>query len=440
MKRKYILWMLLAFSLKLYSFEAVYITGSAFGGWTNDKPEVMTPLAEEGIFEWSGTLSAGEFKFLLRLNSWTNCLNAKTDKEVVVLGKLHEIVHVPNYYETGGDYPFVIEQSGPYRILVDTKAMTMQVEEAQVEVPELWVTGSALSGSFDKLIPDPSGVAGKYRYWGKLKSGELKILNSSSITSETVYYQPVGEDVDIYGEAAIKETPDGDAHGFTVVVPDNYLLYIDVSTKKARGLMFSRENLYIVGGATAAGWDCFAAIPLSKSETEPVYTYQGVLSIRESGEEPNLFKFLCQKNWGPNSYHPLTRDELILNSSEIVLNSSQDSKWAIAADQQGYYTIKINVFDETINAVFHGDNPPSGIQDMQSSGYTICQSGKSVRIEAEDDLSTSTALLYNASGKLVAKEVGVDGSFLLGDNLEPGVYILQLLSEKQMFTEKTIIR
>lgn len=90
--------------------EHVYITGDAVpSGWTNSSPEVMLKESN-GIYSWRGTISAGEFKFLKFINTWTSCYVAEVENAAVALNHEYDIVYEKNYNKLGNDYKFVIDE------------------------------------------------------------------------------------------------------------------------------------------------------------------------------------------------------------------------------------------------------------------------------------------------------------------------------------------
>lgn len=111
-------------------FNQVYITGAAMPcGWTNSSPEVMNKISR-GIYSWTGTLNAGEFKFLKFLNSWTNCYVATSASEEIALNSDHNIVYERNYNKLGNDYKFVISEDNANKkvtitLNLNTKKMTV---------------------------------------------------------------------------------------------------------------------------------------------------------------------------------------------------------------------------------------------------------------------------------------------------------------------------
>ena len=343
-------------SMNAATYSEVFITGSALPcGWTEHNPEVMTPVeGQSGVFTWTGRVVPGEFKFLLTKGSYINCFNAKTEEgEDIVLGTEHELVHVPNYNETGGDHPFKVTETALYSITVNTNTMNMVAAKLNEEM-EVWIIGSAVPGGSIKLEADREGVVGKYRYSGKLLSGDLKLSYTDDNTTVIKHLVPDLEDIDICGESGMKRTNDIDEPGWNVTVEDDYYkLKIDVASLNIKGEIHNVNELFIVGGATAVGWDAGNAIPMEKDINNPfVFTFTGCLRVNDSADDRNMFKLLLQKWWGPESFHPVTADEPIIGSSYITDNIADDYKWTIADNQQGDYRIVVNTFEETIEAEF----------------------------------------------------------------------------------------
>ncbi len=83
--------------------------------------------------------------------------------------------------------------------------------------------------------------------------------------------------------------------------------------------------------------------------------------------------------------HPFTQDASILTSKQVWYNGSEDNKWAINKD--GYYRIRINVFEETIEGEYLGAEEPDGIETIDN--------GKR-EMESDD-------AIYNLAGQRLSK-------------------------------------
>jgi hypothetical protein len=217
----------------------------------------------------------------------------------------------------------------------------------------LWITGSAVPGDTAILTEDPNQIAGYFRYHGELQAGEFRIMNTPTIQSNTIFYVPVLEDANVAGYYTMQATEDSNIPGWTVTIPDKYYkIKINAPAKTLNGEIFkAREELYIVGGATDTGWDSGNSIPLKKDLNNPnLFIFSGTLKEAEAGGDRDMFKLLGQKDWSPVSFHPKTPNKSLSESKYIYENLPGDHKWIIDPEKQGFYVIKIDLLEETINA------------------------------------------------------------------------------------------
>lgn len=113
----------------------LYLIGSATEvGWVNDNPLEMESTSE-GVFTWTGTLSAedgNEFKFLNRKNTWNKTINPKNADTPVSVDNEYELQFRP--YETSpDDFKFQVTTTGEYTITVNLNEMKMSIKETQVD-------------------------------------------------------------------------------------------------------------------------------------------------------------------------------------------------------------------------------------------------------------------------------------------------------------------
>ena len=116
-----------------------------------------------------------------------------------------------------------------------------------------------------------------------------------------------------------------------------------------------------------------------------VFEWIGLLKAYSYNQEPKRFKINGQYGWSPKVLHPFTQDASILTAKQIWYNGSEDYKWAISKD--GYYRIKINVFEETIEGEYLGAEEPDGIETIDN--------GKR-EMESDD-------AIYNLAGQRLSK-------------------------------------
>ena len=227
-----------------------------------------------------------------------------------------------------------------------------------------WITGSAVPGGTQQLEPYPDG---SYRFHGALSAGSFRIMNTAVETSSTRYTMPRYTDVSIIGTAVAQTVGSqsvGDKQGWMVPFTENrYRFTFSPSKMSVTGELFVPwGELYIAGGCIVEGqtdkWYVEKSLPFTRSVTNPnVWTWTGQLKAYAGNEQPRRFKLLAQLDWGPRSLHPFTQDEPLLTSTRAVERDGDD-KWAIADD--GWYTITVDVFRETITSTYHGtDFDPS---------------------------------------------------------------------------------
>lgn len=139
----------LSFRLMAQEYSQVFVVGSAFDcGWDAGKAYLMEK-EENGVFIWTGPMKRNDFKFLLKTNPsdvWIDCLNAKVENERIVIGKAHDLVHVENSRLTGGDYKFIMDEEGTFKITVDTKKMTLTITEDDL------ISASRIDGKGKRVV------------------------------------------------------------------------------------------------------------------------------------------------------------------------------------------------------------------------------------------------------------------------------------------------
>jgi len=220
---------------------------------------------------------------------------------------------------------------------------------------KLWITGSAIPGNTAVLLEDPSQTPGYFRYFGELKAGEFRIMNTPTIQSNTVFYTPSSEVVNAVGSSSIFASHNSSLQGWNVTIPDNnYKLKINAVGKSLQGEIFrTRQELFIVGGATQVGWNAGQAIRLENDKENPnLFVFTGMLKEATSGDDRNMFKFLGQNDWGPVSFHAKTQNASILEAKYLYENLPGDHKWAIDSQKPGIYVIKVDLLKETIQAKY----------------------------------------------------------------------------------------
>lgn len=115
------------------------------------------------------------------------------------------------------------------------------------------------------------------------------------------------------------------------------------------------EYLYMVGGATPAGWSIDNPTEMTKDENNKyVFTYHGRLDVGE-------MKFpLAKGDWDATfAYAPAANTEIsskgVANDEIDIRKGGDDNKWKVT--EAGIYTITINLRDRKIQAAYEGAEP-----------------------------------------------------------------------------------
>ena len=215
---------------------------------------------------------------------------------------------------------------------------------------ELWITGSAVPGGAQKLVKVGDN---DYKYAGRLKVGELRISTAKKAGKGVSYLMPNLPDANIVNKGiGYTETTDAKHAAWQVVVSeDRYRFHIDTKKKQLLGELFQPwGELFLAGGATEVGWKAEGHMLLMKQDINNpcIWTWEGELKRHPEVEEPASFKFQGQDRWHPKSIHPYVADADILKNSRFH-TGGDDTKWTLSCD--GRYRIKIDLFNETIEAV-----------------------------------------------------------------------------------------
>ncbi|MDD3322634.1 MAG: SusF/SusE family outer membrane protein [Paludibacter sp.] len=439
-----IIGILISFSLFSQDYSQVYLIGGATpNGWDNGNAQKMTLVestAESAVFSWTGVLNQSDFKFINLLNTWMPCFNAATDNEAVVLGETHSLVYNTN--NNAIDYKFIIGQTGVYTVTVDLKKLTMSVISETIDnFDEVWVTGSAIPNTTMKLS---KGLDNIFIYGGELHQGDLKFMSTSTPGENTKYFVPVLEDNDITGETSYRITNDANVSGWYVTVNDPlYKVKVNTLSKTSTAqIVNTNKKLYIVGGATEAGWNAGNAIELQQDEqNKTAYTFDGVLKIRPEYVESNAFKLLGQMDWNPISLHAINANDPILGATlyaESTNGSYADNKWTIEESQQGKYLIKINTLYETIESQYIvGETAIETInQDNLIKIYSITNG---IHIRMLDNNSADLVQLMSLDGRWIYSQRNLGNEFDIVNKNIKGIFILKIESNKKQFARQIII-
>lgn len=436
---------------KAQDYSAVYMIGGATpAGWSLESAVGMLPVSgEDAAFTWEGHLNKDEFKFVSSRNwYWPGFLATKAG-ETVEAGKSYGLRYSADMIDE--DYKFVPAEEGDYKITVDLKALRMTVEKGRAQtMPEaLWIEGSAVPAGVRKMTV---GSDGTFSYRGRLTRGTLRVITTEMPADDTEYYVPQWEEPDIQDGSPIMKTTDASAPGYWVEVPSDYyrirlnLQSLDFSAAPFR----APYSLFLVGGATNAGWNTQDAVPFEQDIDNPYqYTCCAELKIRQNNDEPNLFKILGQPDWGPYSLHPTTSEQPITEAERVVENGD-DTKWSVPEDKQGWYQLTVDIWNGTIKAEAQqerlgvadgGQQETTRISDAVAAGTTFNVRSNGGTVMLDSPVALSNARLVSLSGSGIAVSGKRGSRIVLGCNVTPGVYVVSAdTDEGQTCVQKVVVK
>ena len=313
----------------------------------------------------------------------------------------------------------------------------------------LYVRGSAVPGGVQQLTRFSTNVSGKYsfKFHGKLLPGDLYITTTDTPKTTSRYYAPKLFDTNIVtnkADYAIKTDSVG-AEWAVLFEADNYRFTVDVTNKQVTGELFVRwYEAWICGGCVEdeqgkgisgqeGHWQISSGKQMEQNWEDPnVFEWTGLLKSYSYNQEPRRFKINGQYGWSPKVLHPFTQDAYILTAKQVWYNGSEDYKWRIGSD--GYYRIRINVFEETIEGEYLGEVLPDGVQVMPEAEADIQVVGREMSFHAETPM---TLRLFSIDGTQQQAASGTDVTLTAPS---AGIYILTATDGKQGTTWKIAVK
>ena len=320
---------------------------------------------------------------------------------------------------------------------------------ASAQTPaRLYVRGSAVPGGVQQLTKFSTNVSGRYtfKFHGKLLPGTLFITTTDTPRITSYYYAPNLVDTDIVTDKAgyTQKRDSVGAEWAVLFEADNYRFTVDITNKQVSGELFTRwYEAWICGGCVEdeqgkgtdreGSWQISAGKQMVQDPQDPnVFEWTGLLSNYTFNEEPKRFKINGQYGWSPKVLHPFTQDASILTAKQVWYNGSEDYKWVI--NKNGYYRIRINVFEETIEGKYLGTELPDGIRLTPEAEADISVAGRSITLRSE---KVMTVRLFSLDG---TQHVAASGSDVTITAPAAGIYILTATDGKCGTTRKIVVK
>lgn len=345
----------------------LYIVGDAtHTAWDLGKADEMHRI-DEGVFEWTGELAGGkDFKFMNSRDGWHKHIVATSaDCEIQEDGVYHLAFYADWGLDGKYDCKFHVARTGRYTIIADLNSMRMTLTEPVATAPwpeKFYLTGTSVD---NRVIEIPGRYGTEHKSSVYLKPGKIKLMDTPSESSETRYFRPGFEDLDVtFGTGY--HTPlfeyDGTSdYGWNVALEGYYTIYLDNARQT---YCFRRlapvERLYLVGGCCERAWNYWdkSNCEFRPSPDDPyVMVWEGELRIgweKKSDpdgttidpDEPDKFKILTAQDWFRDTYHPYVADVSAVGTSDARITGGDDLKWTIPGN--GLYHLELNLRTETL--------------------------------------------------------------------------------------------
>ena len=309
----------------------------------------------------------------------------------------------------------------------------------------LWISGSAVPGGTQELTRFSTGTTGKYafKFHGTLQPGKLYVQTREERTASTFYYAPKQVDSNIVNDGiAFASTRDTtDAAWAVLFGADNYRFTVTPADKRLEGELFAQwYEAWIVGGcvednqgsgSSAGQWQVGAGKAMTRSESDPnVWNWTGELKIYKSNVESNRLKINGQYGWTPKVLHPFKADQPLTASTQFWYCGPNDTKWTISQD--GYYYIRINVFEETMHAEYLGTTIPDGMQATACCDAQGTVTGRGIQVTSR---AMANCRLYTTGGHHIATQSGTQVTLQMPAR---GTYLLYVDNGESAFTRKIV--
>ena len=330
----------------------LYMCGPATSvGWAAEKGVQFTKVTE-GVFTYEGTLNADHL-IIMDNQGWggtryapeggnTNLENTNTA--------------VPVASGDSFNYHWVVATAGTWKLTVfftdNGDNVTIEAKRQLSAIPEnLYMCGPATSvgwndGGAIALTNESNGV---FTYTGHLNAGDMIFMDNKSWggtryapkIANTILGDPT---VDVLATEYGKEkdyhwiTKDACNYKVTVTFVDNDD-NATIAAEKVQEKAPIPENLYMVGPATAAGWDINNAIQMT-NEGNGKFTYEGDLY------RTNII-FITGKAWANVRYVPENGGSSLSDENKSIFISTDggDSRhWMV--DYAGTWNVTVNITND----------------------------------------------------------------------------------------------
>ncbi len=202
------------------------------------------------------------------------------------------------------------------------------------------------------------------------------------------------------------------------------------------------ENLYLIGDATAAGWDNNNPIQGTKVE-EGVFTWTATLNAPSPDQR---FKFLTEVGtWINTITCQITENghETVVLGQEMDLflkgdpYGGYDNAFQVETTDQYRIDVDLNTMKMTIIAASTVGISTISKDDVPFKATSI---GGVINITMSDASMVDNFEVYNIAGSMVASKSNVSNRFSTDAQLTSGVYVVKVRSNNKVYSSKVIVR
>ncbi len=358
--------------------EQVVLVGEATeAGWTLEKGVFMHTVAD-GEYTWTGTLKAGEMKFISADEYWVPSYGPANNGDSLHWAdttQVYTIVARPTLDDA--DNKFLVD-SGRYQLTLNLNTMQLTVadgtdlEDTKAYAKRVYPIGTACTWGWTMESAQPMPQTGEetaiYTDTLMLKSGELKFMLHPNFGIGS-HFGPdtANTPLDTAGVHPVVLHTDGDykwnctLSGMYVVTLnsiDSTLSLALLDTVVEEPEVVYPEVVYPIGSACTWGWTIGEATVMARV-ADSVAIYTDTLSL-QAGE----LKFLCQADWGKH-FGPKETGVAMAEAGEyeVVLIEDGDNKWNNTLVGDFVVTLNAEAGTLTLVAVETPENPDEAIRN-----------------------------------------------------------------------------
>ncbi len=320
--------------------DELYLVGAAAPcGWDANNPVKMEPVKDkEGIFNWEGVMTVGDFKFITTKSSWSPSINSEVSDQEISDSPMKLVI--TNAVQ--GDNKFKISKSAIYNITVDVKNWTILVEEkSRMGIP-LYLVGEATPNGWDntKATPMEQLSDNIYSWEGEMTAGHFKFITQLGTWNSIVPANKNNESIIIDHYHTISTNYQGD-YRFILPEAGTYKITVDIEKNTmVVNKLVSNKLIYLVGEATPNGWDNTKATPMEQI-TDNIYIWRGEMKAGH-------FKFITQLGtW--NSIVPVNKNnESVIIDHYHTISTNYQGDYRFILPAAGVYKITVDLQNNTM--------------------------------------------------------------------------------------------